>query len=300
MIAADVNCSNLITAYDASLILQYAVGLIDVFPCYDFWVFYPLLGNCRTECPGVIDWVGVLKGDVSGCYACPPVGPVLTAASPTKIKLGKAVHYDDVMEIPIVVKGATGVQSVEFDLAYDMTALDVVNVAPTGLANGFMCFWNADGGELFVAMAGMAPFDGNGHIATVTLQKNGRIPSYRGRVSMASAMFNEGTPEALIAGSEDSEQIHRMALGPIGPNPFVGATTVSFSMAQTGNVSVGIYNVNGQLVTTLIDGVVQAGPQSVAWNGTDFAGNKVARGVYFCRMATEDGFSANEKVVLLQ
>ena len=89
------------------------------------------------------------------------------------------------------------------------------------------------------------------------------------------------------------------ALGPIAPNPFVDGTSVKFSMAKSATVTLSIYNVNGQLVKTLVDGEMPAGQQQVTWDGSDTAGNKTARGVYFCRMATE-GFAATEKVLMME
>jgi hypothetical protein len=282
------------------LILQYTVGLINVFPCPDMWVFYPLEGNCRNVCPGIVDWIGVLKGDPSGCPECPPAGPLAATTAPTRVKLGTASHYGDMMEIPITVKGASNIESVEIEIEFDTSELAVANVVPTGLTNGFMCFWNDNGNVLKIAMAGMTAFNGRGKIATLTLQKlEPVIPTYKDRVEITDALFNEGTPSAIIEGGDVTQNIVRFALGPVAPNPFVDGTVVKFSMARSADVSLSIYNVNGRLVTTLVDGPVAAGQQSVAWNGTDFAGNKVARGVYFCRMNTE-GFSATEKVVLLQ
>ena len=88
-------------------------------------------------------------------------------------------------------------------------------------------------------------------------------------------------------------------LGPIAPNPFVDGTSVKFSMARSSSVTLSIYNVNGQLVKTLVDGVVGAGNQQVVWDGRDMSGQKAARGVYFCRMAT-DGFTATTKVISME
>jgi flagellar hook assembly protein FlgD len=44
---------------------------------------------------------------------------------------------------------------------------------------------------------------------------------------------------------------------------------------------------------------VEAGAHQVTWDGRDSAGDKVARGVYFCRMSAGE-FSATEKMVMLQ
>ncbi len=300
-VAADANCSGQITAYDASLVLQYIVGLIDLLPCYNPWKFYPLGdGRCVFECPGTVDWIGVRVGEVSGCPPCPRLGPtIVAAAEATVVKLGRASHVGEMVEVPVMVRGASGIQSVEFDLSYNVRDFSVVSVEPAGLASDFMTFWNVSEGKLSVAMAGMAAFDGRGQIAVVRLEKHHEpIPAVGGRISLDRVLFNEGTPEAVIEGAA-GEFVERFALGPVAPNPFVGGTAISFSVPVSSRVTVGVYDVSGRLVATLVDDVVSAGRQSVSWNGTDTAGRSVARGVYFCCMEAGT-FRATEKVVVLK
>ena len=87
-------------------------------------------------------------------------------------------------------------------------------------------------------------------------------------------------------------------MGPVAPNPLRDCTTISFSSAEPGKVTVSIYSVTGQLVTTLADGWTEAGDHRVVWNGTDLAGETVARGVYLCRIGTATR-TATTKVVVL-
>ena len=66
------------------------------------------------------------------------------------------------------------------------------------------------------------------------------------------------------------------------PNPFNPSTTIKYSMPKTGHLKLSIYNVRGQLIKTLIDGVRPAGAdQTVLWDGTDNLGSAAASGVYF-------------------
>jgi hypothetical protein len=66
-----------------------------------------------------------------------------------------------------------------------------------------------------------------------------------------------------------------------------GTSTVRFSIAKAGRVQIGIYDVSGRKVRNLVDRVFPAGEQELRWDGTDDAGNKVARGVYFVRTSTQ-------------
>jgi hypothetical protein len=246
-VAADVNCSGVVTSLDASYILQYSVGLINIFPCPDPWKFYAIPGNCVSTCPGEIDWIGVMYGDVNGCPACPPAGPVMDVISPASVKLGRPVHYDDRVEIPIKVKQTSEVMAADLVVDFDPVDFSVNDVEAIGLASGFSMAFNPVGGKLFIGMAGTSRFSGDGRIARIVLSKNYQpIPSTRGKVSIASAYFND--VEAQVIGDRSDYRME-YALGPIAPNPFADGTTVRFTMASAGNVSLNVYNVNGRLVT---------------------------------------------------
>jgi len=62
---------------------------------------------------------------------------------------------------------------------------------------------------------------------------------------------------------------------------------VRFSIAKAGRVQIGIFDVTGRRVRSLADRVFPAGEQVLRWDGTDDAGGKVPRGVYFVRTSTQ-------------
>lgn len=72
------------------------------------------------------------------------------------------------------------------------------------------------------------------------------------------------------------------------PNPFNPSVTISYAMPKDGQIAVRIYDIQGRLVNTLIDGTVAAGPGQVTWRGTDQAGRSMATGVYFVLVVTPD------------
>jgi hypothetical protein len=66
------------------------------------------------------------------------------------------------------------------------------------------------------------------------------------------------------------------------PNPFNPHTTITYALPRSGHLKLSVFNVRGQLVKTLIDGVRPAGPgQTVVWDGTDNPGSSAASGIYF-------------------
>ncbi|MCK4578814.1 MAG: T9SS type A sorting domain-containing protein [Candidatus Marinimicrobia bacterium] len=72
------------------------------------------------------------------------------------------------------------------------------------------------------------------------------------------------------------------------PNPFNPETSIRFSCPKTGWARLDIYNILGQRVTTLVDGIYQAGTHSVSWKAVDNRGLPVASGVYIYSLVTND------------
>jgi hypothetical protein len=68
------------------------------------------------------------------------------------------------------------------------------------------------------------------------------------------------------------------------PNPFHRSTAIAFALPAAGDVELRVFNVNGQLVRTLIDGKQAAGYWRVNWDGRDNGGRQLPSGVYFCSL----------------
>ena len=64
------------------------------------------------------------------------------------------------------------------------------------------------------------------------------------------------------------------------PNRFNPETHVRFTLPVDGHMTLHIYNTTGQRVRSLADGVHSAGFYDVNWDGTNYAGRKVASGTY--------------------
>jgi hypothetical protein len=67
------------------------------------------------------------------------------------------------------------------------------------------------------------------------------------------------------------------------PNPFNAETRIHYQIPIEGNVKIEVFNVGGQIVKTLVDGIYQAGEHSVSWSADD-----VNSGVYFIKLSTSD------------
>ena len=64
------------------------------------------------------------------------------------------------------------------------------------------------------------------------------------------------------------------------PNPFNPTTTIGYSTPRDGEIQIEIYNLMGQKVRTLFNGIHQAGSHKVEWDGCDDLGNTLSSGVY--------------------
>jgi subtilisin family serine protease len=78
------------------------------------------------------------------------------------------------------------------------------------------------------------------------------------------------------------------------PNPFNPITDFMFILPVASNVTLEIYNITGQRVTTVVEDHFEAGAHTVRWDGSDFAS-----GIYLFRI-TAGEFIASKKMLLLK
>lgn len=84
------------------------------------------------------------------------------------------------------------------------------------------------------------------------------------------------------------------------PNPFNPSTKIQFSVPSTERVRLDVYDIQGQLVTSLINSeVMNAGNYSVTWDGRSATGSRVASGIYFARL-TSSNFMKTIKMNLMK
>ncbi len=72
-----------------------------------------------------------------------------------------------------------------------------------------------------------------------------------------------------------------IALGQSYPNPTRGIASFEYELAKTEKVRVRVYNIAGQAVRTLVEGLEPAGRHVVVWDGKDAYGRKAGSGTYF-------------------
>lgn len=79
------------------------------------------------------------------------------------------------------------------------------------------------------------------------------------------------------------------------PNPFNPETQIKFTVASTGNATLRVYNLIGQEVATLFNGVAEAGQ----YYNVKLNGSNLTSGVYFYKLESS-GKSDLKKFMLLK
>ena len=80
------------------------------------------------------------------------------------------------------------------------------------------------------------------------------------------------------------------------PNPFNARTTIDFDLISDQRLQIIIYSLSGNQVRNLANSTFSAGKNSVSWDGTDDAGNKVNSGLY-CYVLMNNNEQLSKKMI---
>jgi len=70
----------------------------------------------------------------------------------------------------------------------------------------------------------------------------------------------------------------------IYPNPFSAQTTIEFEITEEKQIDISIYNLNGQHIKTIYNGITQPGRYQQIWNGKGKISKEVNNGLYLVRL----------------
>lgn len=114
-----------------------------------------------------------------------------------------------------------------------------------------------------------------------------------------SAHSNE-VPISIGTGSDDDSIVPvNTSFNSIYPNPFNPTTNLYYSVSTAGNVNLSVYNLKGQLISTLVNGHQEAGNYTTLWNGTDDNGKMVPSGIYLTKFESGD-YTSTKKMILMK
>ena len=83
------------------------------------------------------------------------------------------------------------------------------------------------------------------------------------------------------------------------PNPLNSSTVIRFALPETREVELVVFNLTGQQVARLVDGVREAGTHTVRWDGRDDENRKLASGIYLYQLRTGDRQQVETRKLLL-
>lgn len=130
-----------------------------------------------------------------------------------------------------------------------------------------------------------------GQCVTVNVTFNG---THAGLVS-CPIVTTHGTVTAIVNDLVAANEAPAVfALGEAYPNPFNPSTTISYSVPENQEVTLNVFNTNGQLVKTLVNGTVERGEHKVVFDASNLASGVY---VYTLKAGSE---TAMHKMVLVK
>jgi glucose/arabinose dehydrogenase len=121
---------------------------------------------------------------------------------------------------------------------------------------------------------------------------------YNRALSQAEIQADMNTPLASapldVPGRDTPALPAAYSLRMSGPNPFHTRATLAYTLPRAGHVRLQVFDVSGQLVSTIENGLRAAGTYTVT-----FEPKRLASGLYFCRLEA-GGFVASRKLFLLR
>ncbi|MBN1755366.1 T9SS type A sorting domain-containing protein [bacterium] len=82
------------------------------------------------------------------------------------------------------------------------------------------------------------------------------------------------------------------------PNPFNSSTTIKFSIPEKSEVSMGIYNILGERVRTLLNDHLERGYYTLRWDGKNDHRENVATGIYYVKLNWQEEQKINKMILL--
>jgi hypothetical protein len=160
---------------------------------------------------------------------------------------------------------------------------------PTFLAVGGNGPISSEGGIEFMASPSIAAYRGRAWFTWIDPRSNG-LNVYLSQRFYDPTDVND-RPGDVLPTAYILEQNY--------PNPFNPSTSIEFAVPSRSRVEITVYNLLGQRVITLADGIYAAGHYQLLWNGWNAADQAVPSGIYLYRMQAGE-YIQTRKMILIK
>ncbi|TES89715.1 MAG: T9SS type A sorting domain-containing protein, partial [Candidatus Cloacimonadota bacterium] len=72
------------------------------------------------------------------------------------------------------------------------------------------------------------------------------------------------------------------------PNPFRDFTEILFTLPQSEEITIYIYDISGRMIKQIYSGIIRGGKRKFLWKGKDNKGKQVSSGVYFIKLQSKN------------
>ncbi|MBT4099032.1 MAG: T9SS type A sorting domain-containing protein, partial [Gemmatimonadetes bacterium] len=107
------------------------------------------------------------------------------------------------------------------------------------------------------------------------------------------------SPDTAVLETRQSTQPTANVLGRNYPNPFNAETIIPYELTEATDVTLSVFNLSGQRVVDLVQGIRPAGTYHARWDGRDDDGHHLATGTYLIRLQT-GSITQTRKLLLLR
>ncbi len=231
----------------------------------------------------------------------------------------KTIRPGDEFDVNIKIDNANHLKGYSIRLQYDPKMFQLVGADGKSAREGNFLRSNAEGrSTLFISknqdtegsillssciINDTQGVSGGGVIATTRFRLVGNEPGfvsiYQPSVVDAHDRINELLDASFIIRAIPKQT----SLLPNYPNPFNPETWIPYQLSEDADVSIEIYNINGQLIRLLKLGHKQAGfyvnkESSAYWDGRNESGESVSSGIYFYTIRTGNFVSTRKMTIL--
>jgi hypothetical protein len=134
------------------------------------------------------------------------------------------------------------------------------------------------------------------HIIYINDKDGGAAVRDEGAATENPVLYLTYSADALVPVGVDEEEILPVHYATINnyPNPFNSSTNISYSVESKSHITIEIFNLLGEKISTLLDNNVDAGEYNVNWDASEYPS-----GIYFARLNT-DYSTVTARMVLMK